>query len=106
MNTKPASGTLDLISKQSGAEKVIVECLSKNNIEIEKIISSFNFNNKINGKQNIVSLLYYLGGLSIDIENSNNEKFVFKIPNEIAKEEIIEEIQNIYKFDSDNVNEI
>jgi hypothetical protein len=41
-------------SKQSGIEKVIVECLSKNNIEIEKIISSFNFNNKINGKQNIL----------------------------------------------------
>jgi ribosomal protein L23 len=40
------------------------------------------------------------------LKKSNNEKFTFKIPNKISKEEIIEEIKNIYKFNSDNVNEI
>jgi hypothetical protein len=106
MNTKPASGTIDLISEQSQVEKIIVECLLKNNIEIDDIVSSFNSNNIINGKQNIVSLLYYLGGLSIDIEKSNNEKFSLKIPNEIAKEEIIEEIQNIYNFEKSDITKI
>jgi hypothetical protein len=94
-NTSPSTTTLQIFSTFQYSVKIITDCLINGFYEIKKILPSIDLNNKNLDEENIVSLLYYVGGLSIDQEKSNINKFILKIPNLIAKNEIILKLKTI-----------
>ena len=94
-NTSPSTTTLQLISTFQYSLKIITDCLINGFYEIKKILPSIDLNNKNLDEENIVSLLFYVGGLSIEKEKSDLNKFILKIPNLIAKNEIILKLKTI-----------